>query len=236
MDKSADLQRAACSEAMLDQAFHTFAYYQEEQARAEADLLERETWTLTTILNASEPIWAHKANSTLRFAPEQSGRPLPYHLELGRFAHLAALEEPSADEQALIDAAPCCWARVSPHVERQLAGQTGALACSYVRISIAEAVSLLGFGRIMAQIEAATRETGQALLATAQAQDERQQRLLAVERMLGWAPDPATEPMNRFADARARLVVALVGPGSQGRWIAGAVIFGIVVVLVYLII
>lgn len=39
----------------LDEAFLLLARYQEERTRNAAALLERETWTLTTLLARSEP-------------------------------------------------------------------------------------------------------------------------------------------------------------------------------------
>jgi hypothetical protein len=80
-----DLRQAARGEATLHAAFHTLAHHQEEQARTAADLLERETWALTVILAMIGPIWASRANPTLRFALDRPAEPVPYHLELGRF-------------------------------------------------------------------------------------------------------------------------------------------------------
>jgi len=226
-----DLRRAARGEAALDEAFETLAHYQEELARIATDVLERETWVLTAIIIRSGPIWDHLRCPTLRFVPDRPDEP---YLELGIFSHLAGLAAPSADEQALIaDPAPR-WARVSPHHERRLAGGTGALACSYVPVSVAEAVATLGLGRILAQIEAATRTTGQALLAQAQNQRERQARLLGVERMLGWEPDPTEASLDRTTTARTHLLLLVLGQGGPAWWALGAALVGLVVILVCL--
>ncbi|MGH2346361.1 MAG: hypothetical protein ACRDG4_14135 [Chloroflexota bacterium] len=227
-----DLRQVASGEAVLADAFLALARYQDEQARTAADLLERETWALTRILAASAPIWKHLASPTLRFVPDCPDEPVPYHLELGHFSHLAALLAPSAAEQTLIAAQTPCWARVYPHQERLRAGQSGALACSYVPITEAEAVAMLGLGRILAQVEAATGAAGEIVLAQARAQMERQERLLGVERMLGWEPDPVAAPVDQVPAARTRLVVSLLKPGSYVQVTLGSAFLGFVVVLI----
>jgi hypothetical protein len=203
----------------------TLAHYQEEQARTAADLLERETWALTAILTRSEPIWRQLPNPTLRFV---LSHPDELHLELGSYSHLAALVAPTVDEQALIAATLPCWARVLPASQRRVAGQAGPLACSYVGISVAEAVATLGFGRILDRIEGAARTAGQAMLARAQVERERQARILSVEQMLGWGPDPADVRLDRTKTARTRLVLLLLG--QDGR-VQATVLLGLMVVV-----
>ncbi len=231
-----DLRRAARGEAPLGASFQTFALCQEEQARAGADLLERETWALTMILSASGPIWKQLASPTLRFTLDHRGEPIPYHLELGHFPDLAALAAPSTGEQALREATTPCWARVTPHIERQRAGQTGAFDCSYEPISIGEAVGRLGLAKILAQIDAAACTAGQAILAEAEVQDERQARLLRVERMLGWEPDPATAPTATTRSTGDRLMLALLGQDGRARLALDALYLGLVVVLLFFLI
>jgi hypothetical protein len=226
----ADLHRAARREMAPREAFQILAFYQDEHAREAADLLERETWALMAILASSNPIWNHRDSPTLRFMLDCSSTPLSSHVELGRFAHLAALAAPNADEQALIETTTCCFARVAPHPERHGAGEVGALACSYIPISVGEAISLLGFGQIMDQIEATTRQTGEMLLTQARLLGERQTRLLGAERMLGWEPDPAAAP-HWATTACAWLLVAVLGPDCRVRLIVGLVFLGIVAVL-----
>jgi hypothetical protein len=51
-----DLQRAACGEVPLPEAFLTLASHQEEQARTAVDLLEREIWAVTVLLAGSGPL------------------------------------------------------------------------------------------------------------------------------------------------------------------------------------
>src|SRR5260370_42094710 len=81
-----ELQRAARGEAVLTEALLTLAQHQEEQARTAADLLERETWALTAILERSAPIWGQLPEPTLRLVPDH---PDAAQLELGLFAQLA---------------------------------------------------------------------------------------------------------------------------------------------------
>jgi hypothetical protein len=144
-------------QAALPAAFQSLADYQDELARAAADMREREVWALTALLAISGPLWHDPARPLLRFLPDCSDQP---YLALGSYAHLRGLVAPSADEQALIAATTPCWARVAPHRERQLAGGSGALGCSYLPVSIAEAVAILGFERILTQIEAFASGTG----------------------------------------------------------------------------
>ncbi len=228
-----DLQRAACGEVPLQEAFQTLAYYQEEQTRAAVDLLEQETWAVTVHLAASGPIWSHIGRPTLRFALDCAAQSVPCHLELGTFAHLAALITPSAGERTLISARTPCWARVYPHHERQGAGQIGAVAYSYVPIPTAEAVATLGLGRILSEIEAATRAAGQAILARAQEQAARHERLLRVERMLGWGQEPieAAQPCQRHP--RIDQVFVLLARGG-GHVAAGAAVLGMVMAVLCL--
>jgi len=227
-----DLRQVASGTVALDDAFLRLAHHQDEQAHTAADLLERETWALTMILIGSAPLWNHRASPTLRFEPDRPNEPVRYHLELGLFSHLAALLAPSTDEQALITSRTPGWVRVYPHHERLRAGQIGALAHSYVSISVAEAVATLGLGRILAQVEAATRAAGQVLLTQSRAQRERKERLLCVERMLGWDLDPAAEPLDPTLAARSRLALALLKPASRVRPALGLAFLGCMVVLI----
>jgi hypothetical protein len=136
---------------------------------------------------------------------------------VGYFAHLAALDAPTAAERELIAATAPCWARVYPHEDRQRAGQSGALACSYVPIPMAEAVATLGLERILTQ-------------------DERQARLLRAERALGWEPAPADAPVAAAMPIRTRLVLALLEPGSRARLALGAAFLGLVLILLCLLV
>jgi len=221
-----DLRRAANHSTTLIEAFDIIAGYQEEQARAAADLTERETWAVTRVLIASEPIWSHLPRPTLRFALSRSSDSEPSHLEVGRFAHLAGLVAPSPGEQALVTATNLGWARVSPCPERRVSDQAYALACSYEPISVVEAVRLLGLATILSQIEVATDTVSKALLAEALIQSDRQARLISVERMLGWEADP---PAGQEPAMRARLVLMLLGYGSLGRIAMGTACLGLAV-------
>jgi hypothetical protein len=196
--------------------------------RTAADLLERETWALTAILDRSAPIWQHLANPVLRFPPERIDQPC---LELGTFSHLAGLIAPSADEQVLIAATAPRWARVSPALERQQAEQTGALACSYVAISAAEAVAILGFGRILSRLAAATRTAGQTLATQAQNQRDRQVQIMQTERQLGVALEPATTALGDSQAIYTCLVLSLLRPVNLMRLALAGAIWILVVIL-----
>ena len=225
------LRRASRGEVGVYAAFQTLAQAQEEQARAAADLLEDETWALTLIIGASEAIWRLLPGQTLRFALDTPTRAEGASLELGRFAHLAALDAPSSEEHTLIAAPTPCVARAEPHKERQAAGYSGALACSYVPIPLGEAIAALGFARIVAEIEAATRTAGHALLLEATAQRERRQQLLRIERMLDWEPDAGADPAVVALPVNTRLAMMLVGQGHRCWLAAGALSLGVVAVL-----
>ena len=194
----------------LYETFQRLAFSQEEQEREAADLLEREIWAVTRIMAVSAPIWNQNPSPILSFSLGHMSEPAPYRLELSRFAYLRTLRSPSPGEQALIASDTPCWARVAPNLERHMAGYSDALACSYVPIPVAEAVKLLGLGRIMTQIEAATQSAGQAVLNEARVQEDRRARLMAVERMLGCEPRPATD---RETPVRTHLALALLGKG-----------------------
>ena len=221
-----ELGRGARGEIALAEVMLTLAQHQEEQARTAADLLARETWALTMILERSAPIWRHLPDPTLRFVPDHPDAP---HLEVGCFSHLAALISPSMDEQALIAATVPCWAQVSPAQQRRLAGQTGLFARSYVLISVAEAVTTLGFGRILAHLEVATRTAGQTLLTQAEVQRERQAQLLRVERMLGVEPEPPQPPADCAWALPVRLLLC---PSGFGGLALSGVLWGIMAILV----
>jgi hypothetical protein len=112
----------------------------------------------------------------------------------------------------LLAATPPRWARVYTYHKQQPPGQAGALVHTYVPTSATEAVATLGLGRILTQIELATRTAGRALLAQAQAQRERQAQIWRAERTLGWEPEPAHAA---HAGARALptlLLLLLLGP------------------------
>jgi hypothetical protein len=223
------LLRAAWGEAALDEALLTLANHQEHQARTSADLLERETWALTAIMELSAPIWRQLLFPTLRFGTDSADEP---HLELGHFAHLATLVAPRAGEPASMAATTPRWARVFTCRKQQQAGQVEVLARTYEPISVAEAVATLGFGRILSQIEVATRTAGQALLEQEQSQRERRARLLRVERMLGWEPDHEKTP-DRGTGARTRLAL-LLGEAGSTQWAPGAALVALAVILVSL--
>ncbi|HVC80257.1 MAG TPA: hypothetical protein VNL35_07130 [Chloroflexota bacterium] len=194
----------------LYETFQSLAFSQEEQEREAGDLLEREIWAVTRIMAVSAPIWNQNPSPIVSFSLGHTSEPAPYRLELSRFAHLRALRTPSPGEQALIASDTPCWARVAPNLERHLAGYSDALACSYVPVPVAEAVKLLGLGRIMTQIEAATQSAGQAVLNEARFQEDRRARLVAVERMLGCEPHPAAD---RETPVRTHVALALLGKG-----------------------
>jgi hypothetical protein len=221
----------ASGEVALPAAFQSLADYQDELARAAADMREREVWTLTALLASSGPLWQDPARPLLRFLPDRPDEP---YLALGSYAHLRGLVTPSADDQALIAATTPCWARVAPHRERQLASGTGALGCSYVPVAIAEAVAILGFERILTQIEAFASGTGQALLAQAMMQRERQARLLAVERKLGWTQDPAEAPPSAMARTGPHPLLVLLKQGGAARWALLAALAGLMLIMVCL--
>jgi hypothetical protein len=223
-----DLQRAACGQLPLHEACQTLAHYQEEQARAAVDLLERETWAVTVLLAASGPIWHRVGRPTLRFTLPRAVESVLCHLEVGYFSHLAVLSAPSAGERALVSARTPGWARVYPHLERQRAGQTGAAAYSYEPIPTAEAVATLGFGRILSEIEVATLATGQAILARAQEQAARSERLQRVEQMLGWGHEPVETARERRPLSYADQMLALLVRGGSRRLTVGAAFLGLV--------
>jgi hypothetical protein len=204
------------------------ARYGREQALTAADLLERETWALTAVLDRCAPIWQHLADPILRFLPERADQP---RLELGTFSHLAALIAPSTDEQVLIAATTPRWARVSPALERQQAQQTGSLACSYVIISAAEAITMLGFGRILSQLTAATRSAGQALATQAQNQRDRQAQLMQTERQLGVVPELAAISLGDSQAIFTCLVLALLQPINLTRFALAGAIWVLLVIL-----
>jgi hypothetical protein len=145
---------------------------------------------------------------------------------------LAALISPSDDEQTLITSTVPCWARVTQAQHRELSGQTGAFSRSYVPISVAEAVSTLGFGWILTQIEVATVRAGQALLAEAETQQERTVHLSRVERMLGVDSESSTTPADFSTPIRRLLVLTLLAPAGQVRLAPAIVLWGIMVILV----
>ncbi|HWE64035.1 MAG TPA: hypothetical protein VHB98_20155 [Chloroflexota bacterium] len=222
-----ELRRAVRGEVALAEAMLTLASFQEEQERAAVALLERETWALTAILERSTPIWRYLPTTTLRFALDHPNAP---HLELGLFSHLATLVAPRAGEQALMAATTPRWARVYTHHQQQPAGQAEALVRTYVPISVTEAVATLGLGRILTQIEVATRTAGRALEAQAHAQRERQAQLWRAERMLGCAPEPAAALPDRTRALPTRLLLLLLGPAALLA--AGGALWGFAVVLV----
>ena len=191
---SEELRRVAGGDMPLCDAFQTIAWYGEGLAKAAADLREREIWAATVLIDASGVVWPHLANGTLHFDLDTPCEPGQYHIELGLFPHLAELTAPTAEELALMAATTPCWARVFPHHERQSAGRAGALACCYERMSVAEAVDTLGLATILTMIDAATREVGRDLMAVAQAQRERYDRLQAVEQLLHWEPAVGDAP------------------------------------------
>jgi hypothetical protein len=217
-----DLDRVAGGLVPLDEAFLTLARYQEEHARAAAALRESETWALTALLARSAPIWQEPARPTLRFEVSQPAGPAPYHLELGGFAHLAALAGPTVEEQALVTAPVPSWARVTARLGRQQAGHASALAYFYTPMDTSEAIELLGCRRILARIEEATRAAGQVQLAEAQSQAERRACLLVVERMLRVAPDLAVEPHGARARGPTGWMLTLIGAGTTAKVLVGA--------------
>ncbi|HXT35905.1 MAG TPA: hypothetical protein VN837_10040, partial [Chloroflexota bacterium] len=231
-----DLRGVVFADVPLTTAFTTLTRYQEEQTRRAADLLERETWTVATILVVSAPIWSQFTSPTLCFPFGGPGESPPYHLEVGYFAHLAALDAPTAAERELIAATAPCWARVYPHQDRQRAGQCGALAGSYVPISLAEAVATLGLERILTQLKTATRAAGQVLLNQAEAQDDQEACLLRAERALDWESAPAEAPVAAAMPVRTRLVLALLEPGSRAGLALGVAFVGFALLLLFVLV
>lgn len=199
------------------EAFQTFQLSHDEQVHASADLLDKEIWAITGILGASGWLWGQLPTPTLSFALDSPSAAEAPHLELGTYAHLAALEAPSCAERALATATAPCFARVSAHPDRSPTGATGALAYSYVPVSLSEAVATLGCKRIVTEIEAATRRVGEALLGEAETQRERQAYLRGIERKLGW--DPVTDVLTVPTSVKAHLAL-FSGVQSEDCWLA----------------
>jgi hypothetical protein len=232
---SANLQCVACGQAPLGDALQILAQGQEELIRLDSDLRERETWVVTAILARSEAAWELLAKPTLRFALDRPGDPLPYHLEVGRYAHLAALLDITAGEQELLASSSPTWARVYPHLGRHEAGQTGALAQSYVPITTAEAVATLGIRTIVSEIENAVRMAGSALRAQAECLNRRKEGLEEMERALGWddsllmmAPADGAMRLERW------LALMLLGRGGGTGRILSTGLVGILITLLCL--
>lgn len=226
-----ELERVARGVTPVYDAFLTLACSQEEQAHTATDLLERETWALDALLARSGPVWLPMGRPTLRFEVHQADEPVSHHLELGRFSHLAALVEPTADEQALIAAREPCWARVALDPARQQAGQADALACSYSRISSADAVAQLGLARILSQIEAATRAAGTILLGRAQTQAERRAYLQLVEGMLHALPASSAPASAAPGALEAHVLASVTRGGSYAQWALAALYLTCIVLL-----
>jgi hypothetical protein len=207
-----DLRRTARGEIALNESFLVIGWCAEEQRLAAANLLEREVWVMRALLEASDAIWGRLPSPTLRFALDGHDLDAP-HLQLGRFAHLAALAAPSAAEQQLIEATKPCWARATPDRERQRAGFAGPLALAYEPVSDEEAVRTLSYQRIMSQLEETTRTAAKLTLAEALSQQERLARLRYTEEILGWRPEPATAG-DAALPLGTRLLLATVGHGS----------------------
>jgi hypothetical protein len=186
------------------------------------------------IISASSAIWSRLAVPAVPFVLDHPLGPEPFHLALGQFTHLAALSDPSPEEQTLINSPTPCFARVYPHQQRLLAGYSGPLACSYVPITVAEAVNALGFARILAQVDAATRTAAQALMSEDIAQTERNLQLLRLERMLGWEPDPALDAEGEAARPTTRLMLALIGADDRQWLVPASASVGLVAVLTYM--
>lgn len=219
-----DLEQVAQDEVSLRDAFLTLAHYQDVHLRMAKELLEREVWVVCVLMEESGPIWNQLTSPTLQFLPNWGGSERS-HIELGHFSHLAALNAPDEDERTLIAACSPCWARVSRQVERESRGYSGPLACRYEPISLEAAVATLGLERILAQIEAATREAGAAVLAEARCQEERGAQLLRVERMPGCQADPAPEAPRSLS---IPLLLSLAT--RRGVWLAVATCLALLIV------
>jgi hypothetical protein len=215
----------------LGEAFQTLALQQEVQALGAVELLEREIWVVTAILATSGPIWRQLPQPTISFPLRSSQGPATCHLEVGIFAHLAALDAPSPDELELIAAAGPCWARVYPHNDRRLAGQSGAMACSYVPIPVAEAVALLGLETILTQLETATRAAGRSLLDNAAVQALRWTQVARAEHTLGWGANPPVEVPAPTLSLCSRLALVLA---SQERLVLGTAYLALLAILLCL--
>jgi hypothetical protein len=224
-----ELRRAAQGEAVLAEAMLTLARYQEEQARTAATLREREIWIVTALLERSAPLWRHLPSRTLRFPLDPTGA---IHLGLGHVAHPATLIAPGAVKQAVPAAITPCWARVTTLLAQLSEGQEETCVHTCVSISTADAVATLGLGRILTQLELATRTAGQALLAEAQAQQERRAQLRRAERMLGWAPEPASSVCTGERAVPTLLLLLLLGPA--GLVALGGTLWGLLTVMVCL--
>jgi hypothetical protein len=203
----------------LGDALQILAQFQEEHMCLAADLCEREAWVVTSILDRSEVAWDLLAKPTLRFTVDRPGEPMPYHLEVGRYAHLAALLDATPAEQKLIASQTLCWVRVYLHKGRQEAGATGTLAQSYIPITVDEAVAILGMRPIVAAVESAIRAAGSDLRAEGERLNRRREGLVEMERALGWdanlAPMASADGATRF---RAWLALLLLGQtGRPGR-------------------
>jgi hypothetical protein len=231
-----ELRRVASGTIPLMDAFLTIARFREEQARVAADLLDREVWALTALLRASEPMWDGLGAPTLHFQIDHIEPETDSHLELGHFAHLATLRNPSPQEQALAMSTTVSWARVYAHHEREAAGESGAMACSYVPLSVADAVAILNFSTIIQELEAATRTVGGMLLRQAQSQQMREARLLGVERMVGWEPTSTGLQTDEDHTRRSYVLRVLLGTDRATQWMRGISYLGLVGAVVFVLI
>ena len=100
------LERVARGDVVLTEALLMLAQQQDEQVRSAADLLEREIWALTAILELCAPIWRDLPQPTLRFAPDRPDGP---HLELSLISHLATCAGSRAGDQAAVAAVTPRW-------------------------------------------------------------------------------------------------------------------------------
>jgi hypothetical protein len=207
----------------------------EQHLHLDADLREREAWVVELILARSEASWDLLAQPTLRFTLPQPTEDMSCHLELGRYRHLAALHDPTPGEQELILSPTPCWARVYPHRERQADGQSGALAQSYVPITMSEAVVALGMREILSALEHAVRAAGSDLRAQAERLRRRHDELVDIEQALGWDDVRSSAPLAAGATVSGSWVtMLLIGQvGRPGR-LLGAGVAGIIMTLLCL--
>lgn len=107
---------------------------------------------LVHILSESATIW-HLAGNPITINPTSrqltaSGDSDPWTLQIGTFAHLAALPDPTPAERDLTTATIPCCALVYPHHNRSSRPSPNPLTHAYVPITPAQAVSRVSYASI----------------------------------------------------------------------------------------
>lgn len=226
-----DLLRSSRAQTDLAEAFQIVGLAHEEGERTTADLREREIWAMTLLVEASAPLWRPLPSPTIRFETREQLGLEKSHIELGRFTRLAQLIDPSEEETSLARADAPRFARVYPHHERRAAGATGALACSYVPLSVADGVGAAGFTAILNALEAATRASCQTLLTEYQAASARHDQVRRVESMLGWEHDVGTsEPIGDHPVER-KVMLGLLARAEEGWLMPAAASVGVMALI-----